>query len=30
MQVYEFLQTHLDDFKTFLYNIAVFLGLEKL
>ncbi len=30
MQVYEFLQTHLDDFKTFLDNIAVFLGLEKL
>jgi uncharacterized protein YutE (UPF0331/DUF86 family) len=29
-QVYEFLQTHLDDFKIFLDNIAVFLGLEKL
>lgn len=29
-QVYEFLQTHLDDFKTFLDNISVFLELEKL
>ena len=28
-QVHEFLQTRLDDFKTFLDNIAVFLGLEK-
>jgi uncharacterized protein YutE (UPF0331/DUF86 family) len=29
-QVYEILQTRLNDFKTFLNNIAVFLGLERL
>ena len=29
-QVYEILQTRLNDFKTFLENIAVFLELEKL
>jgi uncharacterized protein YutE (UPF0331/DUF86 family) len=29
-QVYEILQSRLDDFKTFLDNIAIFLNLEKL
>ena len=29
-QVYEILQSRLDDFKTFLDNIAIFLHLEKL